>query len=100
MYKFLLAITFLFITNSHAESGYDIADKTKLNASYQLVLQAFTDIEIDVEFESDLPTFYVLRNNRPLEFSYISKYSLNNHLPLLNNKLQYLRPRSPPFFII
>jgi hypothetical protein len=100
VYKFIFAILLLLATNSYAESGYNVADEISANTSNQLILETFTDVEIDSELEFDLSTSNVDQNNRLLQLTYLSKYSLNNHFPLLNSKFQYLRPRSPPFFII
>ncbi len=100
MYKFIFAIFLLFATNSHAESGFNIAEEISANTSNQLIFESFTDIEIDSELECDLSISNIDDSNRLLHLTYLSKYSFNNHFPLLNNKFQYLRPRSPPFFII
>lgn len=100
MYKFIFIIFLLFTTNSQAESAYNITDKISENTSSQLIFEAFTDLEIDSELEFDLPISPINHNIQLFQFDYLSKYSLNNHIPLLNNKFQYLHPRSPPFFTI
>jgi len=100
VYKFIFVIFLLFATNSHAESAYNITDKINENTSSQLIFEAFTDFEIDSELEFDLSISTSDHNIQLIQFGYLSKYSLNNHIALLNNKFQYLHPRSPPFFII
>jgi hypothetical protein len=100
VYKFIFVIFLLFATNSHAESAYNITDKINENTSNQLIFEAFKDFEIDSELEFYLSISTSDHNIQLIQFGYLSKYSLNNHIPLLNNKFQYLHPRSPPFFII
>ncbi|WP_157825838.1 hypothetical protein [Colwellia sp. Bg11-28] len=100
MYKFIFAILMFFATYSHAESVYSIADEISSNTSNHLIFDALTEVEIDSELEYDLSIANIDHNNRILQLTYLSKYSLNNNFPLLNNKFKYLRPRAPPFFII
>lgn len=98
MYKFIFAIFLLLANYSQAESDYTIADEISAKITNQLIFEAFSDIEIEPEL--DLSISLLVHHNQPIQFSYLSKHTLDNHFPLLNNKFQYLRPRSPPFSII
>lgn len=89
----------MFVANSKNESGYSFADEINSDMSSQSIFDAFTDIEVDTEPNFDASKANIDRNNRILQLTYRSKYSSNTHLPLLNNKFQYLRPRAPPFII-
>ena len=99
MNKIIFAILLLFATNSHAESGYNIADEISTNTSSQLIFEAITEVEIDSELDFYFSINNIDHHNRILQLTYLSKYSDNN-VPLLNNKFQYLHPRAPPFSII
>jgi hypothetical protein len=100
LYKFIFAIVLLFVANSNGESGYSVADEMNSDMSSQSIFHAFTDIELDTEPNIDLSMTNIDKNNRILQLTYLSKYSSNTHLPLLNSKFQYLRPRAPPFIIV
>lgn len=100
MYKLIFAIFIFCATNSHAESVYNIADEISSNTSSHLIFDALTEIEVDSELEFDLSIDNIDHNNRIIQLTYLSQYSHNNNVLLLNNKFQYLRPRAPPFFII
>jgi hypothetical protein len=100
LYKFIFAIVLLFVANSKNESGYSFADEINSGMSSQSIFDAFTDVELDTEPNIDLSMTNIDKNNRILQLTYLSKYSSKKHLPLLNNKFQYLRPRAPPFIIV
>ena len=100
MYKFIFAIVLLFLANSKGESGYSVADEINPDTSRQLIFDALTGIELDSEPSFDASMINIDKNNRILQLTYLYKYSSKKHLPLLNNKFQYLRPRAPPLIIV
>jgi hypothetical protein len=100
LYKFIFAIVLLFVANSKSESGYSVADEINSDTSSQFIVDALTKIELDSEPEFDPSITYIDKNNQILQLSYLSKYSSKKHLPLLNSKFQYLRPRAPPLIIV
>ena len=100
MYKFIFAIVLFFVASSKDESGYSVADEITPDMSSQFIFNAVTDIGLDAELNFDLSINNVDTNNRILQLTYLFKYSSKKHLPLLNNKFQYLLPRAPPFIIV
>jgi hypothetical protein len=98
LYKFIFAIVLLFVANSKSESGYSVADEINSDTSSQFIVDALTDIELDPGFDPSMT--HIDKKNQILQLSYLSKYSSKKHLPLLNSKFQYLRPRAPPFTIV
>tara|TARA_R110001583_G_scaffold53736_4_gene165358 strand:+ start:7647 stop:7943 length:297 start_codon:yes stop_codon:yes gene_type:complete len=98
LYKFIFAIVLLFLANSKSESGYSVADEINSDTSSQFIVDALTDIELDPDFDPSMA--HIDKKNQILQLSYLSKYSSKKHLPLLNSKFQYLRPRAPPFTIV
>jgi hypothetical protein len=100
LYKFIFAIVLLFVANSKGESGYSVADEINSDTPSQSIVEALTKIELDSEPEFDPSITDIDKNTRILQLTYLYKYSNQKHLPLLNSKFQYLRPRAPPFFIV